>query len=999
METTKEINVAQPAAPNGDVIEQTIAKAVEKDVGSEGMESQQTSTQDDIELEETSIGVDQGVQTTHSALTDYTDVSATRIVKSKVTAIDVLDKNFVFPPDYFRVVERSYPILNRTIVSDAPNQYPLRLDIANALLGRQAIVSKLVYAKYIRYNLEVQLKVLATNFHYGQLMVVWRPSYAPYMPCYITPNGKDLRVDLKSSANFYGSMVPGASPYDNVYTASQLPHHILPITAGANITIKCPWTLNRQYVQTDIMMNSVNHIGFLDIYYLTPIAPTDIDPPRLQVYARFTDIVGFGYKAPLDICSDSGDFIYRRYYMNNGNPYSDNRVIVQFPSLFNWLAQQSVALSSGSDTWNLSDWNDSLEDWKGTEPWWFDDGNPRDKPGFFQRVLVKGEKVQNEKEKDKDKDKSKESKEEAQSGEIEAQTKGGALYSMFNNTLSTANTVAAWVGDALAYFGLSKPPMKGVPQRFVHLAPPMSNAVGPDFSVSNGVNPESLVVNARSDHSEMTEISKMAATLVYYGWGTISTNSRALEGWLYPGYRIWPGNISVRFPTGYRTPTSMLLEKFCLWRGNLKYRFHFSCSSFVSARIAVTVRYENGNSDEAIGMVPTQILEIKGDSTIEGEVPYLCPSPWLPATSAFAYVKVELLDTPVTWKASVAQPIYVTAWFGYPGFQVAMPYDRRHIGIPWAICDKGHTKPNITPLKSQRALVDEDSEVEDATEEQAQSGKLPGVSDCKDNKNYGMNDIFTSLYHLAKRYNPVFGRVIAPFKPYVMFEVADTNFNSPFSCYLITMQPSNSHFASCFRWVRGSYCLLNNGSYQMVDMLDPLYTYHTTDVGEMAACLANKGPQDYGRSLYLFSVVNNHMNRCGQSLIASRSPFHSNYPFVSGPGLRITASKTPSGMKWTSLVDYAGEMTNVTVSDGLAQNNTRMPYLELAYGDDICYNQWMGCPMGCTVLNVAQAYFPTLNRAHLSQDNGAWFPTFKTKVEPVVVKKEHDDAPKTQSSS
>lgn len=997
METTKEINVAEPAAPSGNVIEQTIAKAVEKDVSSQGMESQQTTTKDDIELEETSIGVEQGIQTTHSALTDYTDVSATRTVRSKVTAVDILDKNFVFPPDYFRVVERSYPILNRTIVSDAPNQYPLRLDIANALLGRQSIVNKLVYAKYIRFNLEVQLKVLATNFHYGQLMVVWRPSYAPYMPCFITPQGKDLHVDFKSSGTSYFSMVPGACPYDNVYTASQLPHHILPITAGSNITVKCPWTLNRQYVQTNIMMNSVNHIGFLDIYYLTPIAPTDIDPPRLQVYARFTDIVGFGYKAPLDICSNSGDFIYRRYYKNNGDPYADNRVIVQFPSCHSWLAQQSTALSSGWDTWNLSDWTNVQRDFA-TEPWWFDDGKPRKSaPGFFQKHLSEKSKDTQDKKEESSQTEEK-STEEAQSGEIDAQTKGGALYSMFNSTVSTANTVASWVGDALAYFGLSKPPMKGVPQRFVHMAPPVSNAVGPDFCVSNGVNPESLVINDRSDHSEMTEISKMASILVYYGWGTISTNSRAIEGWLYPGFKIWPGSQNQRLSVGYRTPTSMLLERFCLWRGNLKYRFHFSCSSFVSARIAVTVRYENESSEEAIGMVPTQILEIKGDSTIEGEVPYLCPSPWLPANSAFAYVKVELLDTPVTWKVSTAQPIYMTAWFGYPGFQVAMPFDRQNIGIPWASFDKGYTKPNITPRVTTLSLTNDKVEKDEEVEE-TQSGRLPGVSDSNSTKNYGMNDIFTSLYHLAKRFNPVFGRVIAPFKPYVLFLTYESSSNAPKECHLITLQPSNSHFASCFRWVRGSYCLLNNGSYQMVDMLDPLYTYHTTSVDEMAACLANKGPQDYGRSLYLFSVTNNHMNRSGQSLIASRTPFHSNYPFVSAPGIRITAGRTPAAMTWVSLVDYASEMTNVTVSDGLAQNNTRMPYMELAYGDDVCYNQWMGCPLGCPVPNVANGYFPTLSRAHLSQDNGAWFPTFKTKVEPIVVKKEHDDAPKTQSSS
>lgn len=984
MESTQEITITEPAAPSESVIEQAVVETVEKDVGPSGMETQESTAQDDIELEETSIGQDQAVQTTHSALTDYVDVSATRTVKSKVTAVDVLDKNFVFPPDYFKVVERSYPLGVFDLPSTSPDQYPLRLDIANALLGRQSVASKLLYARYIRYNLEVQLKVLATNFHFGQLMVVWRPSYSPYMPFDARVNGKDLIMNILCSNDALDGFVPACTPYDNVYTASQLAHHILPVTAGATLTIKCPWTLNRQYVPTTLMMSPNYHIGFLDVYYLTPIGPSDIDAARLQVYARFTDIVGFGYKAPQNLCSDTGDFIRRRKYQNKGSDYSNNRLLVKYPPTFRWQARHPTEISSGWDTWNLRDWSPTASQFV-AKPWWATLTTRVAKNQVHSWTEIMDEAVKRSHEEPSP------TVEESQAGEIEAQTKGGALYSMYNNTVRTANTVAAWVGDALAFFGLSKPPMKGVPARFAHLAPPVSNAVGPDFCVSNGVNPDSLVVNQRSDHSEMTLIQNLGACEVYYGWATLSVNSKAIEGWLYPGFPIWPLAPADDFGYGYRTPTSMLLEKFCLWRGNCKYRFHFSCSSFVSARIAVTVRYENNPSEEAIGMVPTQIFEVKGDTTVEGEIPYLNAKPWLDADEAFCYVKMELLDTPVSWKRAVAQPIYVSVWFSYPGFQVAMPFDRINIGIPW-MCTR---VANIKPKPQSTRLVEKNER--GIPYEQPQSGPLPGTSKMSCSKQYGMNDIFTSVYQLAKRFNPVFGRVIAPLKPYAIWQYDTTILKD--QVQLVTIQPSNSHFAVCFRWVRGSYDLLANGSHQMVDMLDSKYCYQTNDVLERPVCLANQGPATYDRNLYMFSVTNNHMNRLGQNLIASRSPYHSDYPFVSAPVVHITPDLNAGNMQWQPITEYCFEKTNITVADGLAQTEPRMPYMELAYADDLCYNQWMGCPFGVVVNKLEQAYFPTVKSFRdLSGDGALFTPPITTKEEQLPAEKESGEIP-TQTPS
>nr|WPV63463.1 MAG: capsid protein [Wenzhou shrew picorna-like virus 1] len=952
-----EINVADPATSPQPVLEQAVERAVENDAGSSGLEAQSASKVDDVSLEETSIGNSDPVVETHSSLTDYVDVSNSRSAVSTETAVDIVDKNFVFPPDYFKVIERSFMVVDIGLSNaDAPNQYPYRFDVLNALLyNRKSIMDKLMYAQYIRFNMEVQIKVMATNFHYGQLMIVWRPSFSPYMPCSYEEKDGVLKVRHYSSAYITSAreyFTPCQTPYDNVFTGSQLEHQILPVTAGANLTLKLPWTLNRQYIPTKQMMYPENHLGFIDIYKLTPIGPADIDPIRVQIYARLRDVVGFGYRAPTDLCSKFDTITLREYYA--GDDTSTRSIErVKYPARFSWQSNHSLQL--GTTNWNLREIPLTDMGKYSARPWWemaqFETYSAQQKPDDEPAPEVQPQE-----------------EEVMESGELVRQEKGGALYSMFTAGVSTANTIAAWVGDALAYFGLSRPPMKGVPNRFMHVAPPVSNSVGPDFCVSNGVNPESLVLNKKNDHAEQVEIARLGATEVYLGWFPLTFVNKRIYTWLYPARCIFHGNFDdKKYKVFYRTPTSMLMEKFGLWRGNAKYRLHFSCSSFMVARISVTIRYDGDRQfQDEQGMVPTQIVEVKGDTTIEGEIPYLYQAPWRAWHQPLARIEVNLLSFPVSWKNADVGPIYMSAWVSYPGFQVAMPTPRVDVGIPYGIAT-GEGGPDDEPRKrvdegeielarekEQSCLSCEASREEEVME----SGKLPGVTASHPPKQYGMNDIFTSLYQLAKRFNPVYGRVICPFKPLVMVLQHPTAKDE--GAIVVQMQPSNSHFAPCFRWVRGSYDLLNVGSYQMVDMLYPEGIYPSTDRKERALFLTNKGPADYGKSLYAYAITANHMSRNGQSLIASRSPYHSNYPFVSAPTLSVRTTKTHGKFWWQSMCDAQGEMNNVTCADGLAQKNTRMPYMELAYGDDLCYNQWMGCPMGISIMDAENGYFSGL---------------------------------------
>lgn len=968
MSEVEKVIISEPAAPSSSTIESAVNETVNESVAPSGLEAQETPDVNDTELEQTTLDMSKPVLQEVSALTEYVDTSATRISESTATALDILDKNFMFPPDYFKVVERSMPVGKITLNNNNPTQWPIaRLDLANKLLGFNAITDKLNYVNFIRYNLEVQIKVLATNYHYGQLMFVWRPSYGPFV---IGENNWNTSTNVWYETVFNrgniedGTMKTCLGPYDNVFTASQLDHHILPVTAGGNLTIKLPWTLNKQYVNTSQMMLPQNHIGYLDVYQLTPIAPTDIDRPIIQIFARFVDIVGFGYRALSDPCIKTENQIARRVYLyGDGTNNWDRFLNAVWPDGFLWYAAHSIQMSKSDmslvDPFTL----ESAVDY-GALPWYDIDPKskvktppPKHKFGLkFQKSLEKKEKTV---------DAAAQTIEVAESGEITRQQRGGALYSTFNAAVSTANTVASWVGDALAFFGLSKPPMKGVPSRFVNMAPPMSNAVGPDFCQSNGINPESLVLNKRSDHSEMVLIENLGKCETFIGWTVFNVDSsNELRGWVAPqlGRAFGVDKIGAQF--WYRTPASMLCERFKLWRSNVKYKLHFSSSSFVSARFSITVEYSwNRNDAERIGIVPTQVVEVKGDMTVEGEIPYLKDSPWMTKGDSVAYLRVALLDDAVSWNASKGTPIYMSLWFSYPGLQVAFPSQEIEGGVPWSAFGAEDQKPRLT---APTTYAIEGGPVQNGSkslyaayndQEVPESGKLPGTTSESGSKQYGMNDIVTSLYHLAKRFNPGYGRYLMPFAPSVMWMKRTDKEKR----ILVTYSPNNSHMACCFRWVRGSYDIVNPGSHVLLDQIKRFEPGVVSDV-DNALCLLNKGKPKVEKNLFRFAMTNNHSFKSGQNVVAVRSPFHSQFPFISGPFVWMRSSRKDVKFvnTWFPMYGFLGEEMQFTESDGLDQPNQYMPYYEFAYGDDLCYNQWMGTPMAVQVRNSGDGFFPDM---------------------------------------
>lgn len=851
---------------------------------------------------------DSNVETT--ALTEYHDAQTTQKATIPYKAVDIVDANFVFPPGFFRVIERSVPLLTVDIPQSDPEVYPfLRLDLLSGLLGIDFIQSKLNYPAFVRFNLEVQVKILATNFHFGQIMLVWRPAYAPFL--------KANWVGLNMSDDVIKCHFPPASwdpygPYDCVTTASQLPHQILPITAGTSATMELPWTLNRQYVPTKQMCHPSHHIGYLDVYLLTPCMPVDIDKPKIQVFARFKDIMGFGYRSVQSYAIAKSSAIIRRVFYTQDNAVNHDGFLVANP----------VNRNEGDvffDTQNLKNITLQTITHGLVSGWslWFPWALGYSLREYKQMPKRKAEKV------------STEVLESNSVGEYHALQEGSIFTNTWTKVTKTANAIMAYVGSGLAALGLSKPPTPDLPTRIYEVAPPLSSSECVDFTISTGINQVSLVKNDELDHPEQVLLEKMAAIPTYMGYYIFNNTDRTWKNWFGPRTVRWSPNRNF----GLFTPAGLISQKFLFWRGNLYYRLHFSSSSFVNARFAVLIEYfDDGNLQQ--GIVPTQYVEVKGDSIVEGEVPFLHPAPWANFVDSDARqpfrITVTMIDDPVSWKADQSPPIVMSLWIAWRGFQVAGMTQGIECGVPWGFASAIVPRPQLSEQEKIRAT------------EVFESNDLPGKVPALPPVSCGMNDIPISAYHIAKRYVQGRGMSFTPFAPYMVM----ASYTTTGPRYCVTWAPINSYLMKCFRWVRGSANVVT-------DSIDTIFDQYYQALADECHTMIGFEWSFSNLEFLRRTTARPYMKKLGQKLLAVRQPYRSNYPYVSGPHVFVSSTSVSwsyDNFRVESMAEsLKGEILDTFVFDRPQTDINKAREFSYAYGDDLCYKQWMGVPLMCTL--------------------------------------------------
>lgn len=910
----KDDNAFQPAIGVSEGMEGVVHARQVAETGSSdssGMSPDTMQHPDPDAAAENTVLTDAQVVDNDSALTAFRDVQETRESRIDTNPLPPIDCNFVFPKGYFDVLERMVHVHTSILPSSTPNPYPiLRLDPLNALLSQNFLANKLNYARFIRFNMEVQIKILATNFHYGLLLAVFRPSYMPFLKLHwgAVENERRRRVEVLRA-----DWAP-QGPYDSVFTASQLPHEVLSMTAGNSVTLQCPWTLNFQYAPTEMLLTPRFHIGLVDIYLLTPILPTDADPPSIQVFARLCDITGFGYQDPGDPCSQhDATLVYNIYSVESD---SSNTHTDRIPR----DGLGGLHMDQMDFTKTLGHMNDS---------------------DFIKSVQARWQ---------------------LQPKQFKVQARDELSTIMSTHWSSaipkTFAQVASFVGRGLQQLGLSKPPLDRPTNPVINVAPPIANSIGADFTYPTSYHVECLSRQPRFRHSDQTQISKLASTLQYVGYHSFSLSAKQAIVNLSPEMVVWDYEGKHGFVPH---PAAYICNRFALWRSSCHYRLRFSGSSFVNARFSVTASYRN--QDPEAGLVPTQYVEVKGDAVAEATLPFLHEAPWALVIDESVQwtITIKLLDySYVSWKRDEHSPIVCTLEVGFPDLQVAQPTLHNHTVINWGYgyyfegthpinaeaAEEDRRKnlgkivfnssPPTMPLGYGRLRMTADGKL---TLVPAQSKDLPGIVHDSSVHFAGTNDIPTSVYHIAKRYQCSRSTILVPL---AAMQLIFTENNS--NTYYVTYNGNATYYAALFRWVSGSVNVVTDAFNIAMDI--PF-------IGHVYEQLIHD-PQLYKdeKIANLMTQYHPYLKRMSEKVVAIRQPYRSNVPMVSGPHL---------WQYWIEQSGYQGMhgvpmQTTLTPYEGLQglffhydKNDVDAASFSWSMADDLCYSLFLGTPMMCIV--------------------------------------------------
>jgi len=201
------------------------------------------------------------------------------------TLFPPLDDGFKWDAMYTRQLERVWKV-DKIVLNPADNQgAPIaRYAIQNSLTNRTYVKNRINNAQFIRFDLEINVRIVATKFHYGCLMLVWRPNFL----------GGLVANDLTSDTYAIPPTLT-CGPYDHVTTASQSEHILLSITGNTSAVMHVPWFMPYQYIPTEKTTMPRFNLGVLDVYTLTPISPADVDPAEMIIYAGFRNVHLYGF--------------------------------------------------------------------------------------------------------------------------------------------------------------------------------------------------------------------------------------------------------------------------------------------------------------------------------------------------------------------------------------------------------------------------------------------------------------------------------------------------------------------------------------------------------------------------------------------------------------------------------------------------------------------------------------------------------------------------------
>ncbi|APG76883.1 hypothetical protein [Beihai barnacle virus 4] len=742
-----------------------------------------------------------------------------------------LDLPFELPTQYLNMVERPLFVDTFSLSSVTLNMFPIkRYDVVGKLARNGYVASKLATAVYVRYSLNIQIRVVATKFHYGLLMAVWKPNYLAGLAAYNTTL-RPLSYTLPESTNPL-HLATGYSAYDHVTTASTTTPTYISITGNTTTSIHVPWCLPYQFVPTADMCTPRYNFGVLDIYALTDIGPGDIDPASVVVFANLCDVRGCGYVddssvtistpaqpilpnpalqvgIPQPVKPDLWEFGIRVHNVVEGDEEvchvvcgfvkpSPTPLYCEVCNVGVTSDKQMEAHKAGKRHGKRVKFEASRFSCPICKVNCVDStALQQHLDGFrhFQMInhlknknmgcVVEGEVEQNE------------------NPESVVLRSVASVGKVIGNVAKQATSVLAPFTSALAAIGLSRPPSDNQVKPLAPIVPNIMASAGTDPSMGFTFSANTLLPDSQSklEHT-IASISERTAFM-----GTLTTTTSARLNVDLSIDPRWSLNVSkaasdypspaVGFPAG-----AFVDGRFKYFRCRARVGIRFFSSTFVCSRFSVSLSYSSNSNtySQAMSYCPTKIVDVQGDTEVDLEIPFLRETPWIDTEDSrpLCIVNIKQLTDIVSPEVTESRPIYLAVFAGFPDMQVSGPA----IGVSG---DVAYAKCTFVGMGTY-----------DVTNT-AEGEELPLVKESDRTREWAMNDIPLTLGHIAKRHllteaRPTSAEVF--FSPWCPGYFKSERKNGALMIGYVVEMPFGLYpqIAEMFRWYRTSICLFNVAS-------------------------------------------------------------------------------------------------------------------------------------------------------------------------------------------
>lgn len=617
--------------------------------------------------------------TVGSVQEDLEDYSLTRVDSLQehrtcvcnVSPSSPADGWFSWSPGYVKELERLYFLDRITLNQKTVSIFPAAsYSLDDFLFTRPYIIDRLKTTSFIRFDVEVVMRVVATKFHYGGIYAVIRPM--------ISSSQRTTWFQYSGGGSGTGQLMAYYGQYDTLYTASTLGGSVISVTSDTSLSLIGKWPSPSSYHpvkdwQTYENVYTGRNFFMLDLYFLTPSGPTDIDPAQLVLYVKLKNVFCYGM-APA-----------QKYLHPSVNCKVEYKPVTAFASM---SYQKAFVESQATEAQDM------------------------EQPSFWDRLWSVAK---------------------------------GAV-----DVVRAVGRVATNIGNAAAWFGLSRPRDLTGPTFMAVLATPTGYSIGKSPALTTTYSNESAI--EPSSEPENVTIEHVASTPAFITTAQVKGMSSVSDFKLSPTFE---SRVTVKMGSGDTIqvidglacpPFSYIARNFYRVRTGFKLWIHVYASAMLAVRVRVSLcptgEFASGEIIEP--QVISVDFEAQGETMKDIDIPYMFPDAWCSPWDTLWRVRVSCSTDVISPQESETRPVYIVFWLAANGFQVSCPATHQ-------VADQNmipHLTTNFyTPVSSKRkecspccALV--------------QMGRaLPRLGKPSDAAYaFQLRDIPTSLYHLMKRF-------------------------------------------------------------------------------------------------------------------------------------------------------------------------------------------------------------------------------------------------------